>query len=325
VHALRSHMSCLNFRRKHSFDCADDDLSDDAFVWASKHIGGRDVVEEIIACNVWPLAVGISFEQVKVGVTPVSKLKVPLPRFAVARKDDEDDAKILARVKKEARVLVGSYTCPEHEACTVLLNNGHMNRVLELTRVSYGPVKTSTVPVQIGVKQPSDANVASSKSAKLSKKTIPHVIASAAAAHGTLLAFGSKTAPGASNLVATGDHPRSKTIGGTSSSKTVGDVLVSKGAAGSKKAVTPTKKRRVPPTGPLAGASSKENQDSSLCGTMIRSVVPKIPLRLEPHSQSPPASVLGPNPPAALQTTTPFGAGVGLGPSTEASGIRLCC
>jgi hypothetical protein len=180
-------------------------------------------MEEFIACNVCPLAVGISFEQVKVGVTPISKLEVSLPRFVVAH---EDDAKFLARVEKEARVLVGSYTRPEHEACAVLLNNGRLNRILELTGVPYGPgpvpisvevlkkrkadaigktvskrstalekkraepVKTSTSPIKISVKRPSNANVASPESVKLSKKTIPRAIASAAAAHGTLLAFG---------------------------------------------------------------------------------------------------------------------------------------
>jgi hypothetical protein len=103
---LHSHMTCLNFRTKPSFNCATNDLSDGSFVWASKHIEGRDIVEEFIVCNVWPLAAGISFEQVKVGVTPLLKLKVPLPRFAVAREDDDDVAAFLARVEKEARVLV---------------------------------------------------------------------------------------------------------------------------------------------------------------------------------------------------------------------------
>jgi hypothetical protein len=40
VHTLHLHLSCLSFRTKPSFECADDDLSDDAFFWASKHIGG---------------------------------------------------------------------------------------------------------------------------------------------------------------------------------------------------------------------------------------------------------------------------------------------
>jgi hypothetical protein len=138
VHALRSHLSCLNFWTKLYFDCTDDDLSDNAFVWASKHIGGQDVMQEFIACNICPLVVGISFEQVKVGMTPVSKMKVPLPRFAVAREDDDN---FLARVEKEARVLVGSYTCPEHEACAVLSNNGRLNRELELVGWPMGLIR----------------------------------------------------------------------------------------------------------------------------------------------------------------------------------------
>jgi hypothetical protein len=116
---------------------------------------------------------------------------------------------------------------------------------------------------------------------KLSKKTIPQLIASTAAAHGTLFASRSKATLGASDLLTAGGHPCSKTIGGTSGSKTV----------------APIKKRRVPPAGPMAGASSEESQDSSL--------------RSEPHGESPPALVFGPNPPAVLQTTTPFGAGGG--------------
>jgi hypothetical protein len=81
VHALHSHMSSLNFHTKPSIESSGEDLSDDAFVWASRNIGGRDAVEEFVSCSVWPLAGGVSFEHVKVALTPVSKLKVPLPRF----------------------------------------------------------------------------------------------------------------------------------------------------------------------------------------------------------------------------------------------------
>jgi hypothetical protein len=92
-------------------------------------------------------------------------------------------------------------------------------------------------------------------------------------------------------------------------SKTVGGVLVSKGAAGSKKAVAPVKKCRVPPTRPMAEASLEESQDSSPHGPTIHTVAPEIPLRSKPRGQSPPASILGPNPPDVLQTTTPLCAG----------------
>jgi hypothetical protein len=106
---------------KPSFDCPNDDLSDDAFIWASKCIRGRDAMEKFMSCGVWPLAAGVNIEQVKVDVTPVSKLKFPLPRFPLSREDDEDDINFLVRVEQEARFIVGSYTCAEHEACIAVL------------------------------------------------------------------------------------------------------------------------------------------------------------------------------------------------------------
>jgi hypothetical protein len=101
-------MSAMKFHTKPSFDCPRDDLSNGTFVLASKCIGGRDAMEEFVSCGVWPLAAGINFEHVKVGVTPVSKLKVPLPGFPLSCEDGEDDIKFLARVEQEARVIMGS-------------------------------------------------------------------------------------------------------------------------------------------------------------------------------------------------------------------------
>jgi hypothetical protein len=98
VHALRSHMSGLRFRTEPHFDCPDDDLSDATFDWATKFIGGWDAVEEFVAGGVWPLGAGANFNHVSVGVTLVSKLKVPQPNFVASRKDDEDDVMFLASV-----------------------------------------------------------------------------------------------------------------------------------------------------------------------------------------------------------------------------------
>jgi hypothetical protein len=82
-------------------------------------------------------------------------VKVPLPRFPISHEDDEDDSKFLARVEQEARVVVGSYTCTEHKAClTGLQNNSHLNHVLELVRVAYGP---RPVPISTEVLKKSSA------------------------------------------------------------------------------------------------------------------------------------------------------------------------
>jgi hypothetical protein len=95
-------------------------------------------MEEFVACAVWPLAAGVSFDQVSVGMTAVSKLKIPLPNVVASRKDDEDDVNFLARVELDAKVIVDSYTRLEHDTCIDGLHNeGRLNRVLELTGVAY--------------------------------------------------------------------------------------------------------------------------------------------------------------------------------------------
>jgi hypothetical protein len=148
------------FSTETPFDCLDNNLSDDTFVRASKSIRGRDVVEDFVACGVWLLASSVSFDQVSVSVTLMSKLKVPLPMFVAALKDGEDDTKFLARVELEAKVIVGSYTRPENDACIVgLQNNGHLNHVFELAGVAYGPhlVPDSDASTEASKKRKADA------------------------------------------------------------------------------------------------------------------------------------------------------------------------
>jgi hypothetical protein len=91
MHVLRSYMCGLDFRTETPFDRSDDNSGDISFIWATKFVGGRDAIEEFLACDVYPLAAGVSFHRVAVGVTSVSKLKIPLPKYVAARKDNEDD------------------------------------------------------------------------------------------------------------------------------------------------------------------------------------------------------------------------------------------
>jgi hypothetical protein len=75
-------------------------------------------MEEFIACIMYPLAVGVGFDRVAMNTTPISKLQVPLLKFVVVCKDDnEDDVQFLARVELEAGGIVGSYTKADHNAC----------------------------------------------------------------------------------------------------------------------------------------------------------------------------------------------------------------
>jgi hypothetical protein len=130
-------MSTLNFRTKPTISNTAQDLNDDAFVWASQNIGGRDAVEAFVSSGVWLLSAGVDFEHVKVDFTSVSQLKIPLPNLPLCR---EDEVQFLMRVEQEARNIVGGYTRTEHEACIASIpNNGRLNRVLEIGGLSYGP------------------------------------------------------------------------------------------------------------------------------------------------------------------------------------------
>jgi hypothetical protein len=176
-------------------------------------------VEEFLSYKVCLLSAGVDFEHVKVDFTLILWLNIPLPNFPLCHEGEKDDVRFLARVEQEARNIVGSYMRAEHEAfLTSIPNNGFLNRVLELTGVSYGPhpvpisvevlkkrkadtavkvsgkhlkvaekkialaVKISRSRIGAGSKRPSGGDVLPVKSAKLSKGVVPRTIASAAAA-----------------------------------------------------------------------------------------------------------------------------------------------
>jgi hypothetical protein len=167
VHTLRSHLSALSFHAKLITIDTTQDLNDDAFIWASQNIRGQDVVEEFLPCGVWRLSAGVNFEHVKVDFTSVSQLKILLPNFPLRHEDEEDDVKFLARVEQEAKNIVGSYTCTEHEACiTSIPNNGRLNRVLEIVGVSCGP---DPVPISAEVLKKREADGAVKVSGKRPK------------------------------------------------------------------------------------------------------------------------------------------------------------
>jgi hypothetical protein len=130
----------VDFRTKIPFNCADDDSRDTTFIPATKFIGARDTVDEFLACGVYPLSASVGFNKVVVGVTPVTKFKMPMPEFLAARKDDEDDVKFLVGIELDAKGIVGSYTRSEHDTCiTSLRNGGRLNRMFELMGVAYSP------------------------------------------------------------------------------------------------------------------------------------------------------------------------------------------
>jgi hypothetical protein len=133
MHAMHTQMSELDYVVEPEVEWLDNDPNDAAFIWATATIGGRDAVEEYVACKMYSLAAGFGFESVPLGTTPVSKVDTPLPLFAVGNVAREYTTRILAEVETEAEKVLGSFRPKEYDAlCTVNIpNGGHLNRVLE--------------------------------------------------------------------------------------------------------------------------------------------------------------------------------------------------
>jgi hypothetical protein len=59
-------------------------------------IGGHDVIEEYLACDMHLLSASFGFRVIADGETQVSKLIIPQPDFRVANAKGESDAHFLA-------------------------------------------------------------------------------------------------------------------------------------------------------------------------------------------------------------------------------------
>jgi hypothetical protein len=111
----------------------DDDPNNAAFVWATPTIGGRDAVEEYVACKMYPLAVGFGLKSMPVGMTLVSKVETCLPLFVVGTFVVEHADHFLEEVEMDADRVLGSFGPREYDALAVanIPNGGHRNRVFE--------------------------------------------------------------------------------------------------------------------------------------------------------------------------------------------------
>jgi hypothetical protein len=141
VFALRSRMSALDYSMEPEVDCPNNDVNDSAFVRAMATIESHDVVEEFLACVMYPLASGFGFKDVAIGTTNMSKVETPLPNFPVEAISAEEANCFLVKVDIYAERILGSYEPKEYDVFVMakLLNGGRLNRVFEHMGVPYAP------------------------------------------------------------------------------------------------------------------------------------------------------------------------------------------
>jgi hypothetical protein len=127
VYALHSRMSELDYAIEPEVECSNNDPN--------------DVVEEYVACKMYPLALGFGFESMPLGTTPVSKVETPLSLFAVGTIAVGHTDRVLVEIEIEAGRVLGSFGPREYDAFRIvnILNGDRLNRVLEQVWVPYAP------------------------------------------------------------------------------------------------------------------------------------------------------------------------------------------
>jgi hypothetical protein len=144
VYALYDCMTDLSFVTDPPFDFPDGagggGVSDAAFIKATRTIGGRDTVEEYMACGLLLQSMSFELGEVADGEMPVSKLPVQMLDFLVTGPPEKTNGQFRARVELATANVIGRYTRREHKACIEALpNQGRVNRGFKHVGVPYRP------------------------------------------------------------------------------------------------------------------------------------------------------------------------------------------
>jgi hypothetical protein len=84
-----------------------------------------------------PLCAGLVLGEIAKAETPLSKVMVPLPKFAAAKPPDEDGANFVTRIVARGDKLVGRYGWNKHQAYLAQLPTGRLNHVFEVAGIEY--------------------------------------------------------------------------------------------------------------------------------------------------------------------------------------------
>jgi hypothetical protein len=75
MYDLHSRMSVLDYTVEPEVECLDSNANNTTFVRATATIRGRDVVEEFLACKMYPLATSYGFKGVAIDTMLVLKVR----------------------------------------------------------------------------------------------------------------------------------------------------------------------------------------------------------------------------------------------------------
>jgi hypothetical protein len=109
TYPLSSKMAKLDYLTKVPSSCGPEYDNFMAFIEATSLIGGHDVVEEFLACGLWPLGQQFSL-QVETKEYPLSKVLVQMPQITATIRERESEAKFVVHIEDAANELFADTT-----------------------------------------------------------------------------------------------------------------------------------------------------------------------------------------------------------------------
>jgi hypothetical protein len=101
-----------------------------AFHLASTILGGRDLIEEFVAAEVWPISYGWAPTKIVNFNVNWAAQVVPFPRFGIQMKDGQSAEDFMKEVEKKVNIMIGESKMNEYKAYKNLVK--HKRRINRL-------------------------------------------------------------------------------------------------------------------------------------------------------------------------------------------------
>jgi hypothetical protein len=124
-----------------------------SFHLASTILGGRDLIKEFVAADIWPISHGCPPTEIVNFNVNLAAQEVPFPMFGLHLRDGQSTEEFMVEVEKKVNAMIGEYTMNEYKAYKNLVKHKkRINRVFskicgEKSFCSRRPGPTVKMPV----------------------------------------------------------------------------------------------------------------------------------------------------------------------------------
>jgi hypothetical protein len=108
-----------------------------AFHLAGTTLGGRGIIEEFVAANIWPISYGWAPSEIVTFNVNWAAQEVPFPRFSIQLPKDQSANDFMDEVEKKVNAMIGESIMNEYKAFKNLVKHKErINRVFVATNTS---------------------------------------------------------------------------------------------------------------------------------------------------------------------------------------------